>query len=94
MDEKDGRCDVYVRDEALYVIPQAETITGLSVWCAPPLTTRPDAEPHEVGNAALQALALSQQQAPLPEEYQDKQLYQRLGFKNWLAFVRNDVWYG
>jgi hypothetical protein len=79
---------VYVRDEAIYVISQAETATGLSVRCAPVLTTRPDAEPHEVGTAALKALALSQQQAPLPEEYQDKQLYRRLGFKNWLAFVR------
>lgn len=84
-------CEVYVRDDAIYVFSESETVLGWGISSEPRMKLARNASPKVLGEAIVAALNASQKAVPQPEDIRDvtNEVLSFTGFKTWKAFAKN-----
>ena len=80
-------CEIYFREDAIYVFSQCETENGIGVSCDPKIKIDPNSSFKVMGEAVISALNASRK-VPQPKNLREvtKTMLKFVGFKTWKAF--------
>ena len=86
----DKYCEVFVKDNTIYVFPNRELQPGARLVCQMVAKLDRAGSPDILGRAVLEALAAYRTDVPFPDDFQAASIaaLAGTGFKNWKAFSK------